>query len=250
MFVPYDGQSKRFDVIVSAQRRYSAQKINREKRERAVKLKQRLDSAKLLYGSTPEGQSPYTPTESNPSPSTEDEDDSALSYSPAGSVTQENYASAPIDSTTTPVELVDADAELPQPSHEEALALTISSKLTSIASRDRVSGGLRIDPFQTYPIKWREYFPAVVDFCKEVVAPRPGYFRFLMGHDVLFEAIVTYILCVMPNKTSQTKLAMMYHYGCTLSKVGKLLSSETERASDAVILAIANLAVICVSAHH
>lgn len=238
MFVPYDGQSMCFDLVVSAQRKYSAQKSQRTRREKAAKVRLRETESHV---STPwiftSPKSPYYVS------TTDDEDESPPTYSPP----QAHFPAedtAPIPKSGAPNVVADEPLQL---DHHESLALTISSKLKSISSRDTLSGGLRTDPFQSYPIKWREYFPAVVDFCREVVAPRPGYFRFLMVHDVLFEAIVTYILCVMPNKTSQTKVAIMYHYGCTLSKVGRLLSSDTERASDAMILAIANLAVICVS---
>ncbi|KIX03326.1 uncharacterized protein Z518_06878 [Rhinocladiella mackenziei CBS 650.93] len=242
MFVPYDGQSKRFEVEASAQRRYTAQKINREKREKAVRLKQRLDSeSRQQHLLTPYVPSSCSPPESQCSLSTDDGDSVTGTNSPPRALTPEDTG---FDSTT-PSLPGDGDTDFSQSDHHESIALSISTKLRSISKSDMVFGGLRTDPFRSYPIEWREYFPAVLDFAREAVAPRPRYFQYIMEHDVLFEAIVTYVLCVMPNKTPQAKLAMMCHYGGTLSKVSKSLSSATEASSEAVIIAIANLAVIC-----
>jgi hypothetical protein len=244
MFVPYDGQTKRFDVAVTAQRRYSAQKANRMKRERAVKLKQRFDLESKARSTTQrEQQWLTTPPDSACSPSTD-----------AGSQNIESDAKSLVSEVVQQLSPPPSDINCDSDDEEEllpitegdALARTVSNKLSSLSSRDMIFGGTKTDPFRTAPIKWREYFDPVLDFCREVVAPNPGYFKFLMNHDVLFEAIATYVLCVMPSKTPQTKLAMMYHYGCTLHRIGELLSSETGRGSDAVLLAISNLAVICV----
>lgn len=108
-----------------------------------------------------------------------------------------------------------------------------------------VFGGFGKDPFQMYPIKAQEYFPAAMKFLQEEVAAGPSFVRFVMSHDVLFEAIMTYALCVMPKKTRQTETAMMYHYGGTLSKI-KAQLLLTGECGDAVLGAIGNLAVICV----
>jgi hypothetical protein len=121
----------------------------------------------------------------------------------------------------------------------------LSDNVNMINMSDMVFGGLTTDPFDAYPIQAQPYFPAVVDFCKHVVSLGPGYFNFILSNPVLFEAIVTYSLCVMPNQSRDTKVAMMYHYGRTLSKVGSSLSSPKDRSEDALILAICNLAVIC-----
>ena len=132
-----------------------------------------------------------------------------------------------------------------QNEHDEAQVAAITRKLLALSSGDMIFGGLKTDPFRSYPIKFQDYFSAVVDFCKEVVALGPSYFRFVMQHSVLFEAIITYILCVMPNQTQRTKMAMMYHYGGTLSKIAEQLLAQ-DQDGDAVIIAIANLAVISV----
>lgn len=120
-----------------------------------------------------------------------------------------------------------------------------AGKLLAICSADMVFGGFGKDPFQMYPIKAQEYFPAAMKFLQEEVAAGPSFVRFVMSHDVLFEAIMTYALCVMPKKTRQTETAMMYHYGGTLSKI-KAQLLLTGECGDAVLGAIGNLAVICV----
>lgn len=248
MFVPYDGQSKRFDTTVafSAQRRYTSQKIHKAKRDKAVKLKELLDSQNNT-SSVPSASSTASTTnlEHAPSPS-----DSSISHSKDG-----DDSSAMAIVTSPRARALVADRA--QPSN----SLTIRQHRNSVYPpgkdhshptppkmpfSDMIFGGLRVDPFETYPIQAQSYFPAVVDFCKEVVSLGPGYFQFVFSNDVLFEAVVTYILCVMPHQSRETKLAMMHHYGSTLSKIGQSLSSNQASSRDDVILAICNLAVISV----
>jgi hypothetical protein len=116
------------------------------------------------------------------------------------------------------------------------------------AGPDMVFGGYRTDPFLRYPIPFQDYFPAVVDHCKEVIAPDPAFLELVMTHDVLFEAITSWVLCTTLAQTPELRKAMLSHYGSTLSKVRKrLLSRGTTRR--AVMAAMSNLAGVCVSAH-
>ncbi|OAP58256.1 hypothetical protein AYL99_07346 [Fonsecaea erecta] len=111
-------------------------------------------------------------------------------------------------------------------------------------STDNVFGGLRTDPFLRYPIAFQDYFPAVIDHCREIIAPSPAYFELFMTHDVLFEALITWILCTYLLHTPELKKAMLYHYGGSLSKIRELLlfPGSTRKA---VMAAIANLAGVC-----
>lgn len=245
MFVPYDGQSKRFDTTVafSAQRRYTSQKIHKAKRDRAVRLKELLDSQSNAASASSSSRLQHapSPSDSNNSRSVDDDDENALTV-----VTSPRARSLVADRArpSNSLTLRQNQTTLYQPGND-------SSQPTPprIPFSDMVFGGLRVDPFETYPIQTQSYFPAVVDFCKEVVSLGPGYFQFVFTNDVLFEAVVTYILCVMPQQSREIKLAMMHHYGSTLSKISQSLSSSHARSRDDVILAICNLAVICVRAN-
>ncbi|KIW73838.1 hypothetical protein, variant [Phialophora macrospora] len=112
------------------------------------------------------------------------------------------------------------------------------------AEPDMVFGGYRIDPFLRYPIPFQDYFPAVVDHCKEVIAPDPAFLELVMTHDVLFEALTSWVLCTTLSQTPELRKAMLSHYGSTLSKVRKRLLSRgmTRRA---VMAAMSNLAGVC-----
>lgn len=120
----------------------------------------------------------------------------------------------------------------------------VARRFESICSADMVFGGLRHDPFQTYPIQAKEYFPAALDLMRPA-SIGPGYFQFMLQHDVLFEAFLAYTLCVRPVYKSNNARLMRYHYGGSLSKVSAqlLASGDTQ---DAVIMAVSNLAVISV----
>ncbi|KIW24772.1 uncharacterized protein PV07_10465 [Cladophialophora immunda] len=119
----------------------------------------------------------------------------------------------------------------------EALAL-------AACSTDSVFGGLRTDPFLRYPIESQDYFPAVIDHCREIIAPSPAFFELFMTHDVLFEAIITWVLCTYLLHTPELKKAMLYHYGGSLSKIRErlLFPGSTRKA---VMAAISNLAGVC-----
>ena len=108
-----------------------------------------------------------------------------------------------------------------------------------------VFGGLRHDPFQTYPVQAREYFPAALDLMRQA-SVGPGYYQFMLQHDVLFEAFLAFTLCVRPIHKSDNMRIMRYHYGGTLSKVNEQLLSSGG-TQDAVIIAIINLAIVSVS---
>lgn len=250
MFVPYDGQSKRFDTTVafSAQRRYTSQKIHKAKRDKAVKLKELLDSqnnpssvpSASSAASTTNLQHAPSPSDSSISHSRDDDDSSAMAIvtSPgARALVSDRAQPSPLNSLTIRQHRKSVYPPGKDHSHPTPPKMPFS---------DMIFGGLRVDPFETYPIQAQSYFPAVVDFCKEVVSLGPGYFQFVFSNDVLFEAVVTYILCVMPHQSRETKLAMMHHYGSTLSKIGQSLSSNQASSRDDVILAICNLAVISV----
>ena len=113
-------------------------------------------------------------------------------------------------------------------------------------SNDMIFGGLRTDPFQRYPISSEDYFPAAVDYIREVIVPGPEFFELLMTHDVSFEAVLTFALFTYLARTPELKKAALFHYGGTLSKVREhLLSPGSTRR--AVMTAISNLAGICVS---
>ncbi|KIW78819.1 hypothetical protein Z517_08658 [Fonsecaea pedrosoi CBS 271.37] len=109
---------------------------------------------------------------------------------------------------------------------------------------DSVFGGLRTDPFLRYPIESQEYFPAVIDHCREIVAPGQVFFELFMTHDVLFEAVITWVLCTYLSHTPELKKAMLYHYGGSLSKIRErlLVPGSTRKA---VMAAISNLAGVC-----
>lgn len=252
MFVPYNGETQRFNVRVSDQRRHSAKTFQRRRREKAVRLKERHDTEAHSTSA-----SPISPQMFSTSPSstellsTDDENNDDDDECDGDATTTLKHQLPVSPSTANPSnaeDTTDKSDYLPQKEdHDQSVAQTITHNLRAISRSDMTFGGFRVDPFRSYPIKWREYFPAVTDFCRVVVAPRPNYFQFVMNNGVLFEALVAYGLCVMPTTTPQTQMAMMYHYGSTMSRVSNLLSSGSERASDAVILAICNLAVICVS---
>lgn len=245
MFVPYHGESKRFDASVpfSAQRRFTSQKIHRAKREKAVKLKDLADSQNIP----------------SPTPSRSDTTEDAPLSPPEKHhqpLSPESDGESNAVITTQDVQLTDI---LPFDSSSAVTYLQHAARLVYEAQRrnpavptaqisfsDMVFGGLRSDPFANYPISPQNYFPFIVDFCKEVVALGPIYFQFILSHEVLFEAIVTYVLCVQPRQTPETKVAMMHHYGSTLKNIRLSISDPSRRVGDDVILAIANLAVICV----
>lgn len=252
MFVPYDGQSKRFDTTVafSAQRRYTSQKIHKAKRDKAVKLKELLDSqnnatatssASASVSSAPSTTDPQhasSPSESHGSQSVDDDNDQAMTLvtSPGAHALAANRGHS-----SNALTLRQHRASIHQSAKDQSQPTPPNMPFS-----DMIFGGLRVDPFSTYPIQARSYFPAVVDFCKEVVSLGPGYFQFVFNNEVLFEAVVTYILCVMPQQSRETKMAMMHHYGSTLSKIAQSLSSNQASSRDDVILAICNLAVIAV----
>ncbi|KIW13193.1 hypothetical protein PV08_08380 [Exophiala spinifera] len=248
MFVPYNGETQRFNVRVSDQRRHSAKAFQRRRRENAIRFKQHPDTE--IIGSPASTQISSTSPTSSELLSTDDEsndyDDQDVEEIATATLEHQPPVST---STTTRSNAGDTpdngDHQPQQLGHDQSMTLSVTHKLRAISRSDMTFGGFRVDPFRSYPIKWREYFPAVTDFCRIVVAPRPNYFQFVMENDVLFEAIVTYCLCVMPATTPQTQMALMYHYGGTMSKVSRFLSSGSKEASDAVILAICNLAVIC-----
>lgn len=260
MFVPYHGKSKRFDTAVtfSAQRRFTSQKIHKEKREKAIKLKALLDSQNLpsppnSLSDTTEVQSdqpdqPDQPSQSYQSPSSSPphrHNPSTLPISDSSLIVTRQDAQSTSSSALVCLQNATRLAYEAQPDDTSTFSAT-----TTIAFNDMVFGGLRVDPFANYPIPPQSYFPYIVDFCKEVVALGPIYLQFILSHDILFEAIVTYVLCVHPQQTPETNIAMMHHYGSTLSKVRLSLSMPNRRTRDDVILAVANLAVICVSPHH
>ncbi|KIW96203.1 uncharacterized protein Z519_03271 [Cladophialophora bantiana CBS 173.52] len=118
------------------------------------------------------------------------------------------------------------------------------SLVLAACSTDTVFGGLRTDPFLRYPIGSQDYFPAVIDHCREIIAPSPAFFELFMTHDVLFEAIITWVLCTYLLHTPELKKAMLYHYGGSLSKIRErlLLPGSTRRA---VMAGISNLAAVC-----
>ena len=250
MFVPYDGESQRFGVTISAQRKYTSQKVNRIKRERAVKAKQRADFENQLQHLS-NLQTPSPPTSESKyseSPSTSDDGGAVETIASSQALALVEPRSArytAVRATSHPYRLTDTCDNASEREQDEARAVLITQKLLALSYGDMMFGGLKADPFLSYPIQAQEYFPSVITFCKEVVSLGPSYFQFVMQHDVLFEAIITYVLCVMQNQSSQIKMAMMYHYGGTLSKIGQQLSAQGLQG-DAVIIAIANLAVICV----
>ena len=110
---------------------------------------------------------------------------------------------------------------------------------------DMIFGGYRSDPFLRYPIPFQSYFPAAVDHCKEVVSPDQAFFKLVITHDVLFEAIISWVLYTTLAHTPELRKAALFHYGATLSKVreGLLTRGSTRRA---VMAAISNLGGICV----
>ncbi|KAJ9639256.1 hypothetical protein H2204_003867 [Knufia peltigerae] len=256
MFVPYNGETQRFNVCASDQRRHSAKTFQRRRREKAIRSKERRDAEEALLIR-------ISPTESSQIASTSPGSSELLSTTDDGNNDDDADDKRDQDTTATPEHTPPISPSTTNPSttedtsdhgnyqprqedHDLSVAQSITHKLRAISRSDMTFGGFRVDPFRSYPIKWREYFPAVTDFCRVVVAPRPNYFQFVLNNDVLFEALVAYGLCVMPTTTPQTQMAMMYHYGSTMSRVSHVLSSSSERAaSDAVILAICNLAVIC-----
>ncbi|KAJ9607070.1 hypothetical protein H2200_008142 [Cladophialophora chaetospira] len=87
------------------------------------------------------------------------------------------------------------------------------------ATSDMVFGGSRSDPFLQYPIRFRPYFPAVVDHCKEVIAPDAAFFQLVMTQDVLFEAILSWVLYTTLAHTPELEEAALLHYGATLAKL-------------------------------
>ena len=119
------------------------------------------------------------------------------------------------------------------------VAAGISSPSINIAS------GLRVDPFQEYPITFKEYFPQAVDYVRQFIAPGPAYLRLVMTNDVLFEAVLTFSLTTYLNQTPQLRKAADFHYGATLSKVNKSLwsSGSTRYAVEAAICNLAGISV-------
>ncbi len=114
------------------------------------------------------------------------------------------------------------------------------------AHPDMVFGGHQSDPFLRYPIPFQRYFPAAVNHCREVISPDPAFFKLMITHDVLFEAIISWVLYTALAHTLELREAAMRHYGATLAKVreGLLTRGTTRRA---VMAAISNLGGICVS---
>jgi hypothetical protein len=114
-------------------------------------------------------------------------------------------------------------------------------------------GGLRTDPFETYPIKARSYFPQVIDFYLQVISPNTSRdpFSIVLQNDLLFESIITLTLCMMPKSAvfPSMDLAVLQHHGGTVTKLNKRLSlpSPEDCASDAVILTVACLIATDVS---
>lgn len=124
--------------------------------------------------------------------------------------------------------------------------LWVLSRSSANAFSDKVFGGLRTDPFVQYPIPFQNYFPAAVDHCRQVVVPDPAFFRLIVTHDVLFEAVLTWVLCTTLSHDPEIRKAMFKHYGNTLSKIrARLLSRGSMRR--AVMASISNLAGVCVS---
>jgi hypothetical protein len=105
-------------------------------------------------------------------------------------------------------------------------------------------GGLRTDPFDTYPIKTQTYFPPVVDFYLNIISTKSEFWM-IMQNDLLFESVITMTLCMMPKCLVSPAMATrtLYHHGSTLATLNKRLSlpSAEDCASDAVILTVACL---------
>jgi len=145
-----------------------------------------------------------------------------------------------------------------EPGGEEAVRKTSQNKARSrdivVAPTATINiGGLRTDPFETYPIKARAYFPQVIDFYLHVISPNTSRdsFSIILQNDVLFESIITLTLCVMPKSAvpPSAALSVLQHHGATVSKLNKRLSlpSPEDCASDAVILTVASLIATNVS---
>jgi hypothetical protein len=114
------------------------------------------------------------------------------------------------------------------------------------ASTDVISGGYRVDPFLTYPIKFQDYFPQAVDYSKSVITPYPAFFEMMMTHDVLFESVLAFVLCTYLARTPELEKALLSHWRNAMRKVYQgVMSSGSTRT--AVKSAISNLAGICVS---
>jgi hypothetical protein len=127
--------------------------------------------------------------------------------------------------------------------HSQPQVVTASPNPVPIA--DMIFGGTRTDPFLRYPIPERVYFPQVLDVCRTVVAPAPAFLELVMSHDVLFEALVCWVLC---TRFSSQWRAIEVHHNNTLSKVRQLLEKGPRGlARRALMAAISNLAGVCVS---
>ena len=248
MFVPYNGESKRFDTSVtfSAQRRFTSQKIHRAKREKAIRLKGLADSQNIPSPDPSRSDTTEDPPVSPPEKHSqiltpESEADSTVDANAV--ITRQDVQTmddVTFDSSATVDYLKNATRLICESQRDN------SSPNLRLPLNDMLFGGMRADPFANYPISPQTYFPFIVDFCREVVALGPIYFQFILSHEVLFEAIVTYVLCVQPRQTPETKVAMMHHYGSTLKNIRLSISDPSRRIGDDIILAIANLAVICV----
>ena len=111
----------------------------------------------------------------------------------------------------------------------------------------------RGDPFEAFPVASRPYFQPAIDFYTAIIspeyAPRVYGFSFAVQHEIVFEATLTFTLCVMPNTGSWAKTAMLQHHGSTLVKLNKTLASKNvqEATSDAVLITIATLIAANVS---
>ncbi|RVX74619.1 hypothetical protein B0A52_01745 [Exophiala mesophila] len=247
MFVPYNGESKRFDTSVtfSAQRRFTSQKIHRAKREKAIRLKGLADSQNIPSPDPSRSDTTEDPPVSPPEKHSqiltpESEADSTVDANAV--ITRQDVQTmddVTFDSSATVDYLKNATRLICESQRDN------SSPNLRLPLNDMLFGGMRADPFANYPISPQTYFPFIVDFCREVVALGPIYFQFILSHEVLFEAIVTYVLCVQPRQTPETKVAMMHHYGSTLKNIRLSISDPSRRIGDDIILAIANLAVIC-----
>ena len=228
MFMVYDGPTRRFDRAV----RSPCPQFQARHERRNLKIKTRLETQTSYYPCSDES-SPILDTITS---STDDDGGNTSDSDPETPPEESNYEfSNPIISDDSNI------------THEPQYEYT--AQKVSFPYEDMCFGGCKTDPFWSYPIKAQEYFPQCVEFCIETVSPTHSYFQYLMQHDVLFEAIITYSLCVMPpsRQSSTMRMALMQHYGSTLAKINERLSDPLRCSDDSVILAIANLIVICVS---
>ncbi|KAK5061233.1 hypothetical protein LTR84_007775 [Exophiala bonariae] len=149
------------------------------------------------------------------------------------------------------------------PSHQaEAPGPYDATLLPTKLPRDR--HGFRYDPFNSYPIEFRESIPAAIDYFLHYYVPfhkiRPdiftpdggmrivrSYFRYSLQHPLMFETIVTLSrarLALNNFPQGQVDHLTMYHYGQCLGKLRKLVDDGESDLEDATLFAI--LALICV----